>query len=264
MMKSLAIILGFLCLLTTNLLFSQSVSTKSYSLKRMGDFTAEKMDENTIILDSQTGKRIDFNTYLEVRERQPRLKLKKNINEYGEVASYVLDTLQNEFTFKHDTSLRQKRGQPLLPFVMKSQTGRKIKSEDLMDKIIVLNFQFEIIEPLLNMQSMSEFEQIVNDSALRDKLFPVIVTTSSEEETTKFLESNNIKSFTVPDGTNFLERYHIYMSSTYVIVNKNNVLERYLDENVISIYDRDHHFVRNINNTVSDNLKKVLIELVNL
>lgn len=195
------------------------------------------MDENTIIYEEATGRRITIDEFAQINRDTPKdFRLVPEINEYGKPAYYLLKKRSKEeretgrFNPYEDRK-RPEIGQTLAPFVMEGADGKTYRSEDLKGNFVLLSFWVLLRKPFF--QGNKDTEDIV---ALREKaqakgvkLVSLGITHDSREEVLAAMDEYNLGFIPIPNARGFSQKYSMPNPKSYMLIGPDGVLLEIID-----------------------------------
>ncbi|HMH32980.1 MAG TPA: hypothetical protein VK543_08110, partial [Puia sp.] len=87
-------------------------------------------------------------------------------------------------------------------------------------KIIVLEFMLQLHKPFYSEPDFLKFKKIMDDSAQKLNLYPMIFTQSDETETLEWMRRLQVNFPVVANTENFATRYVIGRCPSYMIIDK--------------------------------------------
>lgn len=217
------------CLIGFLLLFhaakAQDTVRRTYSATTKSAFS---INENTIIYNKETGKRMSYQEMDRILRENPRVNFTREIDERGEVAALYYDPTPSNGKLTRDISKRTKPGDRFPDFVFTTALDQEIKSMDLRGKVVVINFYLFLREPMVDKKSLADFENILKKYS-KKSITAFLVTVSTKQETFQFGQENSVSYHLIPDAVNFHERYLITRYPTYVVVSKEGKLVGYTE-----------------------------------
>lgn len=219
-------------------ILSQTTVAQGVEVRAMKVVTVgERMDENTIIYDEATGRRITINEFAQINRDTPRdFRLVPELNEYGKPAYYVLKKRSKEEreTGRFNPYEDQKRpeiGQPLAPFVMEGADGKTYRSDDLKGSYVLLSFWVMLNKPFF--QGNKDTEDIValleKAQAKGVKLVSLGVTHVSREECLAAMEEYDLGFVSIPNARGFSQKYSMPNPKSYLLIDPSGVLLEVID-----------------------------------
>jgi hypothetical protein len=150
-------------------------------------------NENSIFYEKGSGKRLDGKSVVEKLKPGVKGALIPRINEYGE---------------------------PLAPFFAKTVSGDSVSIAKAAGKIIVLDFMLQLRKPFYNEPAFVQFKKIMDDSAQKLNLYPMIFIQSDETETVEWIRRLQVNFPVVANTENFAIRYVIGSFPSYLVIDK--------------------------------------------
>ncbi|WP_282125117.1 TlpA family protein disulfide reductase [Marinifilum flexuosum] len=178
------------------------------------------------IYNKNTGKLISEKEILELQKTK-KLHFEPVINKFGKIERYEIDPNQTCNYSRIDTSKRTKRGDLFPPFVMKSIKSKTLDSEKFKGKYILLQFQFTFKEPFFIEKAFNEFEEIISELNETKNVKGIFISKSSTEESIEKINDKPYSFSIIADGRNFLEKYTIINSPTFILIDKSGNLKSY-------------------------------------
>ncbi len=180
-----------------------------------------------------TGKLVSESEFLNLLKSNPNIVLESVIDKYGKVESLIVDPLRKDSFKTRDISKRVQNGESFPPFVMKSITNRTLKSEELNDRYILIQFQLSFLKPFFNDKALNEFNELVLELQKLVSIEGIVVTVSSAEEIKEQIGESTYKQEIIPNGRNFNKRYLVVDFPSMVLVDKKGNLISYYGHNEI-------------------------------
>jgi hypothetical protein len=195
--------------LTFNLLMVISISVFSQvSMVKTNSFA---FDPGGKIYNKHTGKKIGDEEFLRFIQVNPKVNFEYEINKYGRVEKYLLDTANRNSRI--DYKMEEIGSEEVFPeFVFQTLGGAKLKSSELLGHWVILRF-----ENFLKMDSLSikAFDQLMSRSQKKDNVYAISCFQEPKEEIIKRLEiSSNTNVHIVPESYFFFIRYKIALIPT--------------------------------------------------
>jgi hypothetical protein len=216
------LILGLL--LTVGKILPAQVSSNSYSMEISG-----KPIRNVV-----SGEMISEGKLHELITANSRLILDPVINKYGEVESFLYYPDTKNYKSARDTSKRTKVGEPFPPFYMRSINGKKLDSEKLLGKPVLIQFQLFMKAPFFNANLFHQLDSLAEELKTAANLETIVVTQSDKEEIKNSIAVGDYKIDIVPDGRNFSIRYLVTAFPSYILTDREGKLVRYYDGSDLS------------------------------
>lgn len=191
------------------------------------------------IYNKVSGEKISEEKIKDLRTTDPNFILEHVINKYGEVESFVYDPSRKDKSITRDIALRTKAGEPFPPFVARSVAGKKIDSEKLLGKPVLIQFQLFFKAPFFNEKLFQQFESMVDELKKITDLEVILITQSTDEEikNSNMVGKNQIEI--IPDGRNFSARYLVIRFPSYILIDREGKLVYYYEESDISKLQQD-------------------------
>lgn len=181
----------------------------------------------------------DVNTLI---ENNPHIYFEPVINKYGDIESYLVDPSEpstNGRIISRDISKQVKKGEQFPPFVMKSISNRVIDSEKIRGKIILMQFQLQLVKPLFIKQTLDAFNSLIEDVRKTTEVEAVIVTESTKDEIQEQIGDGIYVAEIVPNGRNFNQKYQVINFPSIVLIDKYGNLVSYYNQNEMEILKSD-------------------------
>ncbi|GHB69229.1 hypothetical protein GCM10007390_23460 [Persicitalea jodogahamensis] len=195
------------------------------------------MDENTIIYDEATGRRITIQEFGQINHDTPRdFRLDPEINEYGKPAYYVLkkNSEEERETGRINPYKDRKRpeiGQPLPPFVMEGADGKTYRLEDLKGSYVLLSFWVKLSKPFFQEdESTKDIMALLKKAqANRAKVVSLGITLDSQEESLAAMDEYSLGFIPVPNARGFTRKYNMPNPGSFLLIDPNGVLLEIID-----------------------------------
>ena len=207
------------------------LSNHTFSQSR-GVTTKSRIDLDKVY-NKQTGEKISKSEFRSLIKANPKIVLERVIDKYGEIESRIVDPLRKDSFQQYDISKRVKNGESFPPFVMKSITNRTLKSEELNDRYILIQFQVPFWKPIFNEKMFNEFNELVLELQKLVSIEGIVVTESSTKEIKEQIGESTYKLEIIPNGRNFYTRYLVVEFPSMVLVDKNGNLISYYEHSEI-------------------------------
>lgn len=176
------------------------------------------------VIDKSNGKEIKEENFGVLFANYPNAVLEPIIDMYGEIESYEFDSSKSSHIQTRDVTKRTPKGEPFLPFVMKTVDGKSVESKKLIGQPVLLIFQVSLKEPFFVERIFKEAASIACDYASTKPLETIMLTEDSKDEISAF----NAQCFKiVPDGHNFNQRYLVTEIPSVVLIDKEGKLVSY-------------------------------------
>ena len=220
--------------LSSKATIAQGIEVRAMKVVTVG----ERMDENTIIYEEATGRRIMINEFAQINRDTPKgFRLVPELNEYGKPAYYILKKSSKEEreTGRLSPYADQKRpeiDQSLAPFVMEGTDGETYRSEDLKGRYVLLSFWVFLKKPFF--QGNKDTEDIValleKAQAKGVKLVSLGVTHDSREECLAAMEEHSLGFVPIPNARGFSQKYSMPNPKSYLLIGPDGVLLEIIDQ----------------------------------
>lgn len=221
----------------SNNTFSQ-IAGKSYAFSLSGKEIYNKV----------SGALINEKEISDLVENNPHIFFEPVINKYGDIESYLVDPSapsNNGRIISRDISKQVKKGEQFPPFVMKSINNRVVDSEKIRGKIILMQFQLQLVKPLFIRQTLDAFNSLVEDIRKTTEVEAVIVTESSKDEIKEQIGDGIYVAEIIPNGRNFNQKYQVVNFPSIVLIDKNGCLVSYYNQVEIEIIKSDIEKIKN-------------------
>lgn len=200
------------------------------------------------IYNKVSGERINENDLSDLIENNPHIYFEPVINKYGDIESYLVDPSapsNNGRIISRDVSRQVKKGGQFPPFVMKSIKNRVIDSEKIRGKIILMQFQLQLVKPFFRKQTFDAFNSLIEDIRKTTEVEAVIVTESTTNEIKEQIGDCNYVAEMIPNGRNFNQKYQVVNFPSIVLIDKNGCLVSYYNQVEIEIIKSDIEKIKN-------------------
>ena len=151
------------------------------------------------------------------------------IDKYGEVESFLVDLTRTHRRLERDTCLRVSKGEEFPAFVCQTVDKKKIDSEELRGKYVLLQFQLSCVVPFFKLKIIDKFNKLVNELQQENEIHSIVLFESSKDE---ILENIDVSKYTpefVADSRNFSVRYQIITYPSVVLIDPEGKLLGYYD-----------------------------------
>jgi len=141
--------------------------------------------------------------------------LPKSYNERAEAIDYyLLPALKKGERLNTSKFYSQpKIGKTFPPFIATSYKGETIKSSNFKGKIIIINFQMSLEEPMFNKQSFREFLKVSNSD---DRFYPVLFITMAMHE--DLIEEYEVAMPIIDNAFQYGNKYGVETYPNYIVV----------------------------------------------
>lgn len=207
-----AIVISMIILFGWSHLAGQSVSHKV------------SFDPSGKIYNKHTGKKVSDEEFSKYITDNPRVSFEHEIDKYGEVARYLLDTTTREVAPRTEED-QTKPGEPLPEFVFTSMTGETVASEELKGQWIVL--KFEIFLPMLDVAALKQLDTKIESMSNKEDFVMIDCFIETADEINSKIDGvlNNI--FLVSDAMNFQLRYSIVRYPQIILIDPQGIVVGY-------------------------------------
>ncbi len=234
-MKNCKRMLKFLFLCPTLLVSSFSnLYAQSFNYTTSSSYEIDEKE----IYNKETGQLISKNEFNERIKENPYVSLEPKIDKYGNVEHYYLDLENKTGRVSIDINDRVDSGHRFPSFIMNTINGEQINSESLQGNYLLLNFQMTLDPPFFQMNSFQKEEDFVKK---KKKSVPIVFIMITFDALTKAQETTDGKDLdvkVVPNGRNWAQRYFVKNYPSYILINKNGELIKYIDESSLETLAR--------------------------
>ncbi|MGZ2372055.1 hypothetical protein ACXR6G_19965 [Ancylomarina sp. YFZ004] len=199
----------------------------NYTFSQTRGVTSKSIIDFNKVYNKHTGEKISKSEFHNLHKANPNIVLEQVIDKYGEIESRLVDPFRKDSFQTRDISKRAQNGESFPPFVMKSITNRTLKSEELNDRYILIQFQLSFLKPFFNKKTLNEFNELVFELQKLVSIEGIVVTESSTKEIKEQIGESTYKREIIPNGRNFNERYLVVDFPSMILVDKNGDLISY-------------------------------------
>jgi hypothetical protein len=189
------------------------------------------MNNETVIIDHATGKRISYAEYDEKLRRNPGMyKTLPIFDKYGKPSSFEVIKksqvyVQEDGSVMNNPDLMPEVGEPLSPFIMKGLDGKEYNSEKLRGKYILLGFWVKYEKPLYSLAATKVISDFIDENKKKGiEIVSLGTTLNSQEECLAAIPKRNCGFIPVPDSFGFNHRYKISETPYFILVDKKGIV----------------------------------------
>ena len=191
------------------------------------------------IYNKVSGEKISEDKLKELKAADPNFILEMVVDKYGEVGSFVYDPTRKGRLMIRDITLRTKAGEPFPPFVALSITGKKIDSEKLHGRPVLIHFPLFFKAPFFNEKLFQQFESMADELKKTTDIEVIAITQSTDKEIKSSIDVGKSQIEFIPDGRNFCARYLVTRFPSYILIDREGKLVYYFEESDISKLQQD-------------------------
>jgi len=189
------------------------------------------MNDETVIVNQATGKRISYDAYDELLKKNPgRYRTQPVFDKYGKASSFALipktkSEVETGITLTIEEEGMPEIGKPLPPFVMAGLDGKTYDSEKLKGKYILLGFWVKYEKPMYTWESTKIISDFINENQEKGiEIVSLGTTINTDEECRKFIPKRNCGFIPVPDSYGFNHRYKIAETPFFILIDKKGIV----------------------------------------
>ena len=221
--------IGFLLFI---LCVENSQSSLAQVLRSKGKMNQQfVMNDETVIINQATGKRISYNAYDDLLKKNPgRYRTQPVFDKFGKASSFALipktkSEIETGITLTVDEDGMPEIGQPLPPFIMTGLDGKTYDSEKLRGKYILLGFWVKYEKPMYTWESTKIISNFIQQNEEKGvEIVSLGTTINTDEECRKFIPKRNCGFIPVPNSYGFNHRYKITATPFFVLVDKKGIV----------------------------------------
>lgn len=205
------------------------------SVGRSGIVTRMKIDETTPIFDKVTGKRVSFQEYQQLINRDRySIHLEPVFDEYGEPTSYKLrptttEERETHFFKEMDGGQRPKPGEIMPLFVMKGIDDKVYRSTDLKGHVVILSFWISVRKPFWGAKQTQQYSDIVRPFRSETDPISLGILQSDKEEVTEVMAAQTFPFIPIPNSYNFHRKFHVTSGPSFIVIDRNGVVADFID-----------------------------------
>lgn len=188
--------------------------------------TQFSINENSVIYDKSTGKRISYAEYRRLLNEKPGAYRTALIyNEFGEIGGFSLraataEELHDSRKMGLDTSLTPKAGTPMPLFVMKGLDGKTYRSNELVGNVIIISFWVKTSRPFWNPGFAASMAEVLKPYEKHSDLISLGILDESKSELEKFAAAQLLPFMPIPDSYGFHRKFGISTAPSFIVVDK--------------------------------------------
>ena len=190
------------------------------------------MNNESVIIDQSTGKRISYKVYDDILKKNPgKYRTQPVFDKYGQASSYALirkksQDIASDGSVIMNSDLMPEIGEPLPPFIMHGLDGKEYNSERLKGKYVLLGFWVRFEKPLYTFNSTKIISAFIDENKKKGiDIISLGTTLDTEEECREAIPKRNCGFVPVPESYGFNHRYKIGETPFFILLDKNGVVK---------------------------------------
>jgi cytochrome oxidase Cu insertion factor (SCO1/SenC/PrrC family) len=189
------------------------------------------MNNQTVIINKSTGKRISYQEYDELLKRNPgKYKTEPVFDKYGKPSSFaVTRSLGGEPHIRdvnYDEDMLPEVGDLLPAFVMEGLDGKTYDSDKLRGKYILLGFWVRYEKPLWTLASTKVISRFIDENKQKGiDIISLGTTLNTDEECREAIPKRNCGFIPVPESYGFNHRYKIGETPFFILIDKQGIVK---------------------------------------
>jgi len=190
------------------------------------------MNNESVIIDQSTGKRISYKVYDDILKKNPgKYRTQPVFDKYGQASSYALirkksQDIASDGSVIMNSDLMPEIGEPLPPFIMHGLDGKEYNSERLKGKYVLLGFWVRFEKPLYTFNSTKIISAFIEENKKKGiDIISLGTTLDTEEECREAIPKRNCGFVPVPESYGFNHRYKIGETPFFILLDKNGVVK---------------------------------------
>ncbi|WP_375447487.1 peroxiredoxin family protein [uncultured Fibrella sp.] len=193
------------------------------------------INENTKLLDNQTGNLISYQTYQQLmKEDRAGYKLVPVINEYGATDAFIVrpTTTEERETRRfmdRDPALRPKAGDTMPEFVMKSTDDKEYRLSALKGKVVVLSFWMGVKPPYWNTRQATLFSDALQPYQTANGLVVLGAVRETKDDVANAEAAQTFPFIAIPNSDNFSRKFHVTRFPSVFVIDKTGKVAAYLE-----------------------------------
>jgi peroxiredoxin len=194
------------------ILLTISLNALSQTPKRF----IKSFDPSGKLYNKHTGEKISDAAFNEYIKDNPRVTFDYEIDKFGEVSKYLLDTTSRTAA-RINSENKVAVGNKFPEFVFRSIDEKLIASAALKGQWVIL--KFELFLQMADTQSYEEFNQKLTDLGDQHEIVTIICLMESESQVREAVSTDLSNIHLIPDASNFHIRYGISSTPSLILIN---------------------------------------------
>ncbi|CCH55200.1 hypothetical protein BN8_04441 [Fibrisoma limi BUZ 3] len=210
-------------------------ATAQVVVQRSGIQTTRRIDDNTVIIDKATQKRVSFNDYQRRVQADPDGQhLEPVFDEYGKASAYLIRPTTAEERATHqfrdvDTTQRPRPGDDMPLFIMKDVNGKTYRSTELKGNVVVLSFWVSLKRPFFGEKQIQQLNDVLKLYQNSVPLLSLGVLSDSPDEVRDFSTTRTFPFMPIPDAYGFNRKFQVLSSPSFIVIDKAGKVAAYVD-----------------------------------
>lgn len=176
-----------------------------------------------------TDKKNSQNTLNQLVERNPNLYLERVYDENGKVIRYYYDPNNQDNAKTSTAEANVSPANEFPPFSLNTLGGKRIQSEDLRGKLILLRFELHGSDYRFKKHEIAELDNQIDKLDNKDVVKAIIIFREDQKTIEKNFPFPDSNFELVADGMMFFEKYRIKRSPMTALIDQNGNLVNYFD-----------------------------------
>ncbi|RRA99170.1 peroxiredoxin family protein [Larkinella rosea] len=193
-----------------------------------------RINENTVIFDKATGKRISDQQYRRLTKDDPfGYHLERVYDEYGQTSAYKIRPATPEeretHSFRPTAEGRPKVGETIPLFVMKGLDGKVYRSTDLQGRVVVLSFWISLKKPFWGVNQAKSYADILKPYQSDTGPVSLGIFAESKESLDEFMARESLPFIPIPDSYGFNGKFHVTNMPAFIVIDRTGKVAAYMD-----------------------------------
>lgn len=193
-----------------------------------------RINENTILFDKATGKRISYQEYRQLTKDDPfGYHLERVYDVYGQTSAYKIRPTTPEeretHSFRPTTEGRPKVGETIPLFVMKGVNGKVYRSTDLQGRVVVLSFWISLKKPFWGANQAKPYAEALKPYQSESGPVSLGILQESKQGLEEFMTREALPFIPIPDSYGFHGKFHVTNIPAFIVIDRAGKVAAYID-----------------------------------